>query len=130
MAPPSIDLMDETFVVARRDDLAAYFARPDVCRTWWPQLRLTVTEDRGAQGVRWSVAGALTGTAEIWLEPWHDGVIVHWFLRAEPPPRTSARAIRRIRQRYAVSYKARIHRLKDQAEQGRAAGAAPSRTGR
>jgi hypothetical protein len=30
------------------------------------------------------VTGALTGTMEIWLEPVLDGVVLHYFLHAEP----------------------------------------------
>ena len=41
-------------------------------------------EDRGAVGHRWSVNGALTGTMEVWLEPSLDGVILNYFLHAEP----------------------------------------------
>ena len=47
-------------------------------------MRLTVVEDRGDKGHRWTVTGALTGTMEIWLEPVLDGVILHYFLHAEP----------------------------------------------
>ena len=45
---------------------------------------MTVVEDRGPAGHRWTVTGALTGTMEIWLEPSFDGVILHYFLHAEP----------------------------------------------
>ena len=30
------------------------------------------------------MAGTLTGTMEIWLEPVLDGVVLHYFLHAEP----------------------------------------------
>ena len=30
------------------------------------------------------MTGALTGTMEIWLEPSLDGVVLHYFLHAEP----------------------------------------------
>jgi hypothetical protein len=53
-------------------------------RRWWPDLRLTVVEDRAEMGHRWTVTGALTGTMEIWLEPVLDGAILHYFLHAEP----------------------------------------------
>ncbi|PSK99701.1 hypothetical protein CLV30_1174 [Haloactinopolyspora alba] len=125
MTVPSIDLRDESFIVARPQDLAMYFARADVRRTWWPDLRLAVSEHRGDEGVRWIVGGALTGTAEIWLQAWRDGVVVHWFLRAEPPPGTGTRRTRRLARRYALGYKARIHRLKDEAERGRPPGTPP-----
>ena len=36
------------------------------------------------KGIRWTVTGALTGTMEIWLEPSLDGVVLHYFLHAEP----------------------------------------------
>lgn len=41
-------------------------------------------EDRAEKGIRWTVAGPLTGTMEIWLEPALDGVVLHYFLHAEP----------------------------------------------
>jgi hypothetical protein len=43
-----------------------------------------VVEDRGEVGHRWTVTGALTGTMEVWLQPVLDGVILHYFLHAEP----------------------------------------------
>ncbi|TDD96873.1 polyketide cyclase / dehydrase and lipid transport [Jiangella asiatica] len=118
---PSIDLMDDTFVVAARTELATYFRDPQVWRAWWPALRLAVAQDRGLEGVRWTVAGELTGTAEIWLERWRDGAVVHWFLRAEPS--TSVASPGRLRHRYTREYKARVHELKDLLEHGRPAGA-------
>ena len=45
---------------------------------------MTVVENREDKGHRWTVAGALTGTMEIWLEPVLDGVVLHYFLHAEP----------------------------------------------
>jgi len=113
--------MDDSFVVADRRRLAARFADPALWRSWWPGLDLTVDEDRGRQGIRWTVAGALTGSAEIWLEEWHDGVLVHWFLRADPPSRRR-RSAARLQRSYVVAYKRRIHRLKDELESGRAVG--------
>ncbi|NDL57299.1 polyketide cyclase / dehydrase and lipid transport [Phytoactinopolyspora sp. XMNu-373] len=129
--------MDETFVVADRSALAAVLADPGLWRRWWPRLQLTVVEDRGRLGTRWTVRGELVGTAEIWLEPWHDGVIVHWFLRAEPAaPDTGLRWRRppdptRIRERYVASFKRHIHALKDELDAGRMAGhARPSKMSR
>ena len=89
MPGPPVDLVDETFVVADRTLLARQISDPALWLEWWPDLRLSVVTDRGVDGIRWSVSGALSGTAEIWLEPWRDGVIVHWFLRAGLPPRGS-----------------------------------------
>lgn len=117
-----VDVMDDSFVVADRRRLAARLADPALWRRWWPALELTVVEDRGLEGVRWSVAGALSGSAEIWLEGWHDGVLVHWFLRADPPPRTRRRSAARLQRSYVAAYKRRIHRLKDELESGRPVG--------
>jgi uncharacterized protein YndB with AHSA1/START domain len=80
----SIQIADETFVAADPADVGRAVADPASWRRWWPDLRLTVIEDRGALGQRWTVTGALTGTMEIWLEPTLDGVILHYFLHAEP----------------------------------------------
>jgi hypothetical protein len=115
----SVDIVDETFVVAPREQVAKRLADPVQWRAWWPELWLRVTLDRGSDGLAWSVSGALEGTAEIWLEPWHDGVIVHWFLRAQPCERADPA---RLRDAYATGYKRHITALKDELEQGRPAG--------
>ena len=80
----SIQIADETFVAADPAQVGRAVADRASWRRWWPDLRLTVVQDRGAAGHRWTVAGALTGTTEIWLEPMLDGVILHYFLHAEP----------------------------------------------
>ena len=80
----SIQIADETFVAA--DPVAVGHAVADRASwsRWWPDLRLVVAEDRGELGHRWTVTGALTGTMEVWLEKVLDGVILHYFLHAEP----------------------------------------------
>jgi hypothetical protein len=83
-AVSSIQVADQTFVAAAAPRVAEAIAAPSKWRQWWPDLRLDVREDRGDKGIRWSIAGALTGTMEIWLEPALDGVILHYFLHAEP----------------------------------------------
>lgn len=80
----SIQVADETFVAADAVRVGAAVADPESWRRWWPDLRLRVVEDRGALGIRWAVTGALTGSMEIWLEPSLDGVVLHYFLHAEP----------------------------------------------
>ena len=80
----SIQVADETFVCADPADVGRAVADPASWRRWWPDLRLSVVEDRGPAGQRWTVSGALTGTMEVWLEPSFDGVILHYFLHAEP----------------------------------------------
>jgi hypothetical protein len=129
-----VDLIDETFIVAAPADLAAVVHDPRRWRAWWPGLQLTVFMDRGEQGIRWSVTGDLVGSAEIWLEPFGDGVVVHHYLRAdvtrsgsrtEPvdgPPATLARQADRVRRRHALAWKRSVNALKDELEAGRAPG--------
>lgn len=79
-----VDLVDETFIVAPPEVLAPIFADPQRHRIWWPDLTLTLFMDRGLQGQRWSITGSLIGSAEIWLETFADGCIVHHYLRGAP----------------------------------------------
>jgi hypothetical protein len=80
----SIQIADETFVAADPVEVGRAVGDTASWRRWWPDLLLTVVEDREDKGHRWTVAGALTGTMEIWLEPVLDGVVLHYFLHAEP----------------------------------------------
>ena len=131
---PLVDLMDETFVVAEPATVAARLRDPQLLRRAWPGLDLVVFMDRGDAGIRWSVTGELVGSCEIWLEPFGDGVIVHYFLRADPTergsrtepwsghsPRQQRRAVRMARE-HATHWKAVLHRVKDELEAGRAVG--------
>ncbi len=80
----SIQIADQTFVAADGARVAAAIGDQSSWRRWWPDLRLQIVEDRADKGTRWAVTGALTGTMEIWLEPSLDGVVLHYFLHAEP----------------------------------------------
>ncbi|HEX5996557.1 MAG TPA: polyketide cyclase / dehydrase and lipid transport [Jiangellales bacterium] len=120
---PAIDIIDESFIVADPSELAAKFADPVLWREWWPQLTLRVTRDRGSKGIQWTVVGAVDGSAEIWLEPWRDGVIVHWFLRVDPVHPVPARRMPRLRESFVRGYKRRIYALKDELERDRPCGA-------
>jgi len=80
---PELDLVDETFVVAAPAAVAAVVRDPDRWPVWWPDLRLSVFQDRGDAGVRWNVRGALTGSMEVWLEPCLDGVLLHHYMRCD-----------------------------------------------
>ena len=80
----SIQIADQTFLAAGGARVAAAIGDQSSWRRWWPDLRLQVIEDRADKGIRWAVTGALTGTMEIWLEPSLDGVVLHYFLHAEP----------------------------------------------
>ncbi len=80
----SIQIADQTYIAADGARVGAAVTDRSQWRWWWPDLRLQVVEDRAEKGIRWSVTGALTGTMEIWLEPSLDGVVLHYFLHAEP----------------------------------------------
>ncbi len=84
VAMSSIQIADQTYVAAVAAQVGAAVADKSSWRRWWPDLRLQVVEERGEKGIRWAVTGALTGTMEIWLEPSLDGVVLHYFLHAEP----------------------------------------------
>jgi hypothetical protein len=122
-----LDLIDETFVVAAPAAVARVVRDPARWRQWWPDLDLTVFQDRGEQGVRWNVRGALAGSMEVWLEPYGDGVILHYYLRCDPPagrtlrPSAAQREVRR-RSRHA---KRVFWALKDELEAGRPPGVSP-----
>jgi hypothetical protein len=133
---PLVDLADEAYVVADPDLVAAAVADPARWPRWWPDLVLSVREARGRKGVRWTVAGALVGSSEIWLEPVRDGVVVHYFLRADLPagaaPLPPGRA-ERLRRARTTAWKRSVNALKDELEgdrrlgEPRLPGAPPSR---
>lgn len=88
---PAIDVMDSTWLAARPSIVAAIVSQPANWRLWWPGLDLRVDEWRKEKGMRWYVdsveAGrdiGLAGSAEVWLEPMHEGVVAHFFLRLDP----------------------------------------------
>ena len=119
-----VDVVDDTFVVAAPEAVARAVADPAAWRTWWPDLSLTVTRDRGVKGQQWAVSGALSGTAEVWVEPWGDGAVVHWYLRVDLPAGASRRQVERERRHRQVAWKGSVHRLKDDLEGGRPPGEA------
>jgi hypothetical protein len=128
---PTIDLVDDTFVSADPRLVAELVADPASWAHWWPDLQLATTRDRGPKGRQWRVGGALRGTAEIWLEPWRDGVLVHFYLRAEPSAvvaRWTPAAVGRERRRRAQQWKRAVHELKDTLERGRRPGEAAAPT--
>ena len=79
-----IDLIDETFIAASPARVAAVVAEQRRWHRWFPDMDLVVFMDRGLAGIRWSVSGSFVGSTEIWLEPFADGVIVHYYLRVDP----------------------------------------------
>jgi hypothetical protein len=122
---PHVDLLDETFVVASRQRIAALVHEPANWRRWWPDLALTVVEDRGPEGIRWSLDGPLRGSTELWIELHADGAIVHYYLRADLPGRAGSgrRAAREARRR-AVAGKRVLWAIKDELETDREVGGA------
>lgn len=106
---PAVSIVDETYIDAPPALVAAVVAHPDNQRAWWPHLRLRLRRDRGVQGQRWDIEGQVSGTMEIWLEPFWDGVIVHHYVRG----RVGARAPRDVALRHTRRWKAAVTRLKD-----------------
>src|SRR5437762_5904733 len=126
---PAIDIVDSTWFAARPSTVAAIVAEPANWRRWWPELALEVDEWRNHKGVRWlvpAVGGAgtgLAGSAEVWLEPKFDGVVVHFFLRLDAPPgrALSRRRRDRITDRYRRHTKQAFWALADRLDPGRVA---------
>jgi hypothetical protein len=127
----TVDVVDETFLAVPPAQVAERFADPASWRRYWPDLSLSVVTDRGAQGFRWTVRGALVGSMEVWLEAVLDGTVLHYYLRADPPDRdgrpsslpprrASAEAARRQRAAKALALA-----LKDSLEAGRPPGEPP-----
>ena len=122
----SIQVADETFVAAAGAKVGAAIADPARWRRWWPDLRLDVVEDRADKGIRWTVAGPLTGTMEIWLEPMLDGVILHYFLHAEPAGGAAGMDLAALTHQRRVAGKRMSFEIKNELEAGRPVGSAPT----
>lgn len=116
----SVDIADETFIVAAPAVVAAAVGDPARWHRWWPDLELDMVRDRGDEGIAWTVRGAVVGEMEIWLEPFADGVILHHLLRADAPGKRS----HRWWDARTRAWKRHVHRLKDELEAGRAPGQA------
>jgi len=80
----------------------------------------------GSPGVRWTVAGAANGTMEIWLEPVLDGVVLHYFLHAEPAGDTARMNLAAINHRRRVAGKRMAFEVKNSLEASRPVGAPPA----
>ncbi|WP_306359365.1 polyketide cyclase / dehydrase and lipid transport [Nocardia sp. CC227C] len=124
----SIQVADQTFVAAPGAAVGELLADRARWRHWWPDLTLEVREDRGEKGIRWTVKGPLTGTMEVWLEEMLDGVILHYFLHAEPPGADglSARDLMSRNRARRVAGKRMAFEIKARLEAGRPAGVAPA----
>jgi hypothetical protein len=125
----SIQVADETFVAADPAAVGRAVSDQVSWRRWWPDLRLEVVEDRADKGVRWTVTGPLTGTMEIWLEPMLDGVLLHYFLHAEPSGvaawRLAKMDLPKLTHRRRVAGKRMAFEVKSTLEASRPVGVAP-----
>ncbi|WP_206443302.1 polyketide cyclase / dehydrase and lipid transport [Candidatus Protofrankia californiensis] len=129
-SPVQIDLIDEVFLAADPAVVSAAVHEPALWRALWPDLDLSVFQDRDTAGLRFTVTGALVGTSEIWLEPWGDGVVVHVFLRADATRRGQPAQVHQLRPRVAARWakrrslhtKRQLNALKDVLEAGREPG--------
>ncbi len=118
----TIQVADVAFVAAGPGRVAAALAGERRWRRWFPDLLLSITDDRGKRGLRWKVEGALTGTSEMWIEPALDGVLLHYFLHAEPlRPMAPEEVAAQTRDR-RLSGRSAMLDAKFTAEQGRALG--------
>jgi hypothetical protein len=124
---PAVDVIDETFLAVPPKVVATAFADPGAWRRFWPDLRLSVYADRGDEGLRWTVRGALVGTMEVWLEPVLDGTLLHYFLRADLPPgvQVGRGRLTREKARRQLAAKAVALDLKAVLEDGRPPGCPP-----
>ena len=128
IAVHSIQVADQTFVAADPAVVGAAVGDRAAWRRWFPDLLLAVVEDRADKGVRWTVSGALTGTMEIWLEPVLDGVVLHYFLHAEPAAGSAARtALAALNHQRRVAGKRLAFEVKNTLEASRPVGVAPGR---
>ena len=124
-AVSSIQVADETFVVGDSAAVGAAVGDRLSWRRWFPDLMLEVVEDRADRGIRWTVAGALNGTMEVWLEPSLDGVILHYFLHAEPPVGSGKVNLGDLNHRRRVAGKRMAFEVKNALEASRPVGMPP-----
>ncbi|MGI9125573.1 MAG: polyketide cyclase / dehydrase and lipid transport [Mycobacterium sp.] len=126
----SIQVADETFVAASPVAVGHAVGDRGSWRRWFPDLILEVVEDRADKGVRWTVAGALAGTMEIWLEPVLDGVVLHYFLHAEPTGAMASQPAKMdtpgMNHRRRVAGKRMAFEVKNTLEASRPVGVAPT----
>ena len=126
VAVHTIQIADETFVAADPAAVGRAVGDRAAWRRWFPDLLLAVVEDRADKGVRWTTSGPLSGTMEIWLEPVLDGVVLHYFLHAEPtgtdPAKINAAKLNHQRR---VAGKRMAFEVKNHLEASRPVGVAP-----
>lgn len=123
---PAFDVTDETLVVASPERLRDVLCTERFWEDRLPGVRLRCIDDRGPLGKRWTVSGAMRGSAEVWLERWADAVVVHVFWQADP---ADGRAVSgRVRRRFEIELKGYVTAVKDRLEAGRAPGTPRTRS--
>jgi hypothetical protein len=133
----SIQVADETFVAAAPESVREALGDRSQWARWWPDLELTVVEDRAEAGVRWTVTGPIEGTMEVWCEPVMDGFVLHYFLHGEPTgalprrPRALYDELAETNRRRRVAGKVMAFEIKSRLERHRSPGdpAAPAEAG-
>lgn len=110
-----MDIIDETFIAAAPTRLAPIVKDPRNHAIWWPHLGLRLVRDRGAKGAQWEVSGQISGSLEIWLEPFWQGAVLHHYLRGVATPGAPPR----LASRHVARWKPAVTTLKDVLE-GRA----------
>lgn len=121
----TIQIADETFVAADPAAVGRAVSNRDAWRRWFPDLVLTVVEERAEKGMRWTVDGPLAGTMEIWLEPVLDGVVLHYFLHAEPSGGVVKTNAAKMTHQRRVAGKRMAFEVKGRLEAARPVGVAP-----
>ena len=81
---PLLDIVDETFVVASPSVLRKLWCDDAEWDRLFTDITLRCYEDRGPLGKRWYITGTIVGSAEVWLEEFADGVLVHVYDPRDP----------------------------------------------
>jgi len=128
---PVLDIADQCAVAASPVAVALDPCGPCHLQLWVPGLALTPVLDRGREGRLWRARATTRsvqwrGTAEVWLQSWHDSTIVHLYVRLDPVGATAVdpRSVRRWRDGLVDHWKDRFARWRDSSEAGREPGTA------
>ena len=91
-----MEIVDEVLVALPRGIVARRVAERRRWSAWWPDLQVTVTADRGDEGMAWSLTGPMVGSSEVVLLVEGSGVRIHYELRADPSAPGSERQPRQL----------------------------------